>query len=957
MNRVIPADCIETRPSTISDAMRLQAGLHPDRPAIFCSGLPALSFGELDRTIKWIGDDLHAAGVGAGSRVGVMLPHGPEAAVVVVAISAHAICYPLDPALTAAEFEHEVGRIGLDAIVLPDRTDLPASRAARAYPIGILHAAKATRSLADVRVAPIVDIRAERRRSGSPSARSVALIQTSSGSTGMPKHVLVTHANLSDVAKKVRAWFGVSEHDRSACILPLHSGIALKVSLFAPLLIGSSVVIAKKPQPEDIAEWCADLSPTWFIAVPAHLNAALDKLRSMPSGKLKHSLRFFVATGTHCPEQLLAELEAILGIPGLEQYGAREAGPITANPAPPAKRKPGTVGPISADVAVLDSDGAVLPHGMPGAIAARGRGISPGYVEALPSGSDTVPDGRSPDEWMPTGDLGIVDADGFLSIVGRTKQIINRGGEKIAPSEIERALLLHPAVREAAVFDVPHPRLGEGVSAAVVLRPETEVTPAELQSFLDRHVAPFKIPQRIHLVSALPRTQAGKIQISELKEHFSNSDREIVPPEGNLEPLIVEIWERLLGRTDIGVDDNFFDMGGDSLLATTMLLEIEALARRTVSPAELQAVWTVRQLARALRDVPADRELIVCAKNGSGAPFFFCHGDYRDGGIYAYRLADLIEQNVPIFLLNHYRDFLESSQRSLEEMARLYVPNLIACQPAGRFRVGGYCIGGLLAWEIARQLRAAGRDVEFVVLVDSPSLNGRADLRAIKRVFGALSRVFPKGIREKIERNGMWAVWVALRSRPAVWAALRKLARFLAVRRSSENEACPPRWDEYRRLSNYVPESLDAELFALVCADNATRLDFQSSNWRRLAPSVHVKVVPGNHHSCVTTHAGVVAAELQSILSASRVPESASAGRLPHGLGQSFAEGTACSPPQPKSGGPDLGNLNMGDGGNIRLLRGEGVGASPRRSCLGGGEGPHSGSHRDASRPTSQGGG
>jgi thioesterase domain-containing protein len=239
----------------------------------------------------------------------------------------------------------------------------------------------------------------------------------------------------------------------------------------------------------------------------------------------------------------------------------------------------------------------------------------------------------------------------------------------------------------------------------------------------------------------------------------------------------------------------------------------------------------------------------------------------------------LIEQDVPIFLLNHYRDFLESSQGSLEEMARLYVPHLLARRPAGRFRIGGYCIGGLLAWEIARQLRTAGRDVEFVALVDAASLNGHAGLRAIKRVFSALSQLSPKGVREKIERNGMWAVWVALRSRPAVWGALKKLARFLAIRRSSENGARPPRWDEYRRLSNYVPERLDTELLAVVCTDNATRLDFQPSNWRRLARSVHAKVVPGNHHSCVTTHAGVVAAELQTIISASRVPESASAWR------------------------------------------------------------------------------
>src|SRR6185312_16496080 len=197
-------------------------------------------------------------------------------------------------------------------------------------------------------------------------------------------------------------------------------------------------------------------------------------------------------------------------------YGLREAGVVAANPAPPAKRKPGTVGLITSDVAILDSDGRRLPAGDTGAVAVRGPGLSPGYVDTLPIGDDAVPAENTPsNEWQLTGDLGVIDAEGFLSIIGRTKDIINRGGEKIAPSETERALLLHPAVREAVAFGVPHPRLGESVSAAVVLKPDTETTSAELQSFLYEHLTSSKIPQRVHIVEKLPRTQTGKVRISE----------------------------------------------------------------------------------------------------------------------------------------------------------------------------------------------------------------------------------------------------------------------------------------------------------------------------------------------------------------------------------------------------------------------------------------------------------
>jgi acyl-CoA synthetase (AMP-forming)/AMP-acid ligase II/thioesterase domain-containing protein/acyl carrier protein len=866
MNRVLSPRCVEASLLTISSAIGLQATLHPDRPAVVCAGLPPLSFGELVNTIERIGDDLHAAGMGAATRVGVLLPNGPEAAVIAVAVAAHAICYPLDPALSAAGLESEADRVGIEAIVVPDWVEMPASRAARS--LEILHASRDARSLGNVRLMSKTG-RIERPVAGVSSAQSVAIIQTSSGSTGMPKHVLVTHANVLDVARKLQAWFGLSGADRSACILPVHSGIGFKVTLLAPLLIGSGVIIAAKQRADDIAEWSTDHDPTWFFAAPAYLNAVLDSLRASGRGPPNRSLRFVLTGGTFCPERLRVDLEAALGIPLLEQYGSRESGPITASPAPPAVRKPGTVGPVSANIAVFDDSGAALPSGAAGVVAVRGQGISPGYIEALPAGCDVVPAGRSPDRWLPTGDIGIVDEDGFLTIVGRAKQIINRGGEKIAPSEVESALLRHPDVREAAVFGVLHPRLGEGVEAAIVAQPGTELTSAELQDFLFGRLAPHKIPQSIHVVAALPRNAGGKVQVSQLVEQVSCGEHRPVPASGNLEALIVAIWQRLLGRADVGVDDNFFELGGDSLLATTMLLEVEELVRQQIPPSALRAVWTIRQLIFVLlRDTPPPEQPVTCVRGGSGTPFFFCHGDRRDRGIYALRLMDLIEHDAPVYLLNHHRDFLDSGGDSLEDIVPLYISCLLAAQPAGPFRIGGYCLGGIVALEIARQLKAAGRSVEFIVVVDSPSLNARAGLRAIKTLLVAASRILPRGVRASAVSNGMWATWVAVRSRPVIWGAIKKLARYVAVRRSAGFGAGPTRWNEYRWLSSYVPEASNTPLHCLVCAENATRFDFKPSNWRRIMPSGCAAVVPGDHHSCVTRFANVVAAELQNIVRA-----------------------------------------------------------------------------------------
>src|SRR6185437_16760210 len=214
------------------------------------------------------------------------------------------------------------------------------------------------------------------RRVGAPSAQSVSIVQMSSGSTGTPKLILVTHRNLFDIAEKLRNWFVLSSADRCACLLPIYSGFGFKVALMAPLLLGSSVALPKNQRPEDVVAWCCELDPTWFVAIPPFLNATLDWLRADERGTPKHSLRFFASGTTYLSDAVRTGLETALGVPGLEFYGLREAGVVAANPAPPMKSKPGSVGLTTSDVAILDSNSRRLPAGDTGAVAVRGPGIS-----------------------------------------------------------------------------------------------------------------------------------------------------------------------------------------------------------------------------------------------------------------------------------------------------------------------------------------------------------------------------------------------------------------------------------------------------------------------------------------------------------------------------------------------------------------------------------------------------
>ena len=844
----------EAGPSTISDTIQLQATLHPERPAIVCAGLPAFSFRELDRKIRQIGDDLRVAGIGASSRVGVVLPFGPEAAVVAVAVSAHAIGFPLNPALTATEFEFELTRADLDAVVLPGWIDLPAAALARARSIGVFHASRATHSLAEISLEPVVEVPSARQRSGAPSPRSVSVIQMSSGSTGTPKLILVTHANLFDIAGKMRTWLALSANDRCACILPIYAGFGFKIALLAPLLIGSSVAIAKKQQPEDIAAWISDLDPTWFVATPTYLHAALDKLRSAADGKVVHSLRFFASTSAYLPEAVRRGLESILGIPGLEYYGMGEAGIIAANPAPPATRKPGSVGLISRDVAILNSEGEILPRGAAGAIAVRGQGVSPGYIEALPLGCDTLPDtDTSPNKWALTGDLGVVDADGFLSIVGRTKEIINRGGEKVSPYEVEKALLQHPAVREAGVFAVPHPRLGENVAAAVVLHRGADATSSDIQQFLYANLAPCMVPQQIFILERISKGRTGKIDRAKLSETFAHHVPRPAPPQNALESDILNIWRRLIEREDIGVEDNFFEAGGDSLIVVQMLLEVEAMIGHRVPATALQNVYSIRQLASVAMTLPSSTsEVVTCAQDGGGIPFFFCHGDYNMRGVYVAKLVELLGKDQTVFVVHPWRTTREPI--TIEEMARSYAPELAALYPSGPLRIGGHCNGGLLAWALAHEFEKMGRRIEFIVFLDTFSFNARPALRRAEQALKLAQRLVPAAISEKIERNGMRTLWQVLQwvDRPVTITQIIRWTykRIVHCIRTNDRTYLHEDIESSRYLtimSKYIPPKIDCALLCLTSEEMQKKLSRSPWPWHKLARRVSTEHIPGSH--------------------------------------------------------------------------------------------------------------
>jgi acyl carrier protein len=408
------------------------------------------------------------------------------------------------------------------------------------------------------------------------------------------------------------------------------------------LLLGGSIALPGIENPDDIISWIKQFRPTWFSTGPTHLQAFLDRLQSneLP---IEHSLRFILSGASYLPETVRTKLENMLGIPVLDAYGLSETGMIAANPAPPLIRKPGTLGPVAPDeVAIRGEDGHSLGTGEVGEIVVRGPSVSPGYGVNL--------DLSFRPDWLATGDLGSIDSDGYLSVVGRKKEIINRGGEKISPYEIEQALLAHPAIQEAAAFSVPHPRLGENPGAAVVLAPGSTLTTPELHEFLSGKLARFKIPRRIAILDRLPKSASGKVQRQLLSENSLGKSNPAGVPVTTLQAELLNLWASFLKTTDLSIDDDFFEKGGDSLMAITLLLRVEQLIGQAVPESILFEVPTIRQLANRLSDETSlqPSPVIEVSSAEGRSPLLFFHGDFNYGGYFVKNLARIFGPQLPI---------------------------------------------------------------------------------------------------------------------------------------------------------------------------------------------------------------------------------------------------------------------------------------------------------------------
>ena len=481
-----------------------------DDAAIGAPGRPSLGYAALQDLARRTVASLNRVGIGRGDRVAIVLPNGPEMATAFVAVAAGATSAPLNPAYRAEEFDFYLSDLHAKALLIQRGFDSPARAVATRRQVPIIELVPIADGAAGDFTLDTGDMPpATPAAGGLAAAEDVALVLHTSGTTSRPKIVPLRQRNVAASAHHIRETLALTHGDVCLNIMPLFHIHGLIAAVLASLAGGASVSCTPGFNALKFFGWFDEVKPSWYTAVPTMHQAILARADRNKDEVARGRLRLVRSSSASLPPQVMEALEATFGAPVIEAYGMTEAShQMASNPLPPRPRFPGSVGIAAGpEIAIMTDDGDLLPAGELGEIVIRGPNVTDGYEANPEANAKGFTNG-----WFRTGDQGYLDPDGYLRLTGRLKELINRGGEKISPLEVDTILMDHPAVAQVATFAVRHDKLGEEVAAAVVLRDGMSLDERALRDFAAQRLADFKVPRKILFMAEIPKGATGKLQ-------------------------------------------------------------------------------------------------------------------------------------------------------------------------------------------------------------------------------------------------------------------------------------------------------------------------------------------------------------------------------------------------------------------------------------------------------------
>ncbi|MGB3500799.1 MAG: AMP-binding protein [Mesorhizobium sp.] len=737
----------------------------PDTPALMEIGRPDATYGDLVRQTRQHMAFLTFAGAGTRMRFATMLTAGADTGVFLLACCCAGTALPNNPALADAEVIELAREAGATHFVADSETAPRGRQIAAALGIPLIMlttdadgVAGSARAALDGEAFAII---------GDPSASfdrdpsETALVLLTSGSTSRPKRVPLSLANVVAGSQNISGSLELVSSDIVLAMMPM-SHVGGIVDIFTAVFAsGGAVALARQVSADSFFANLLAFRPTWFQGVPTVLADIARRGANPDEMQAMKGLKFIRAVAQPLLNGLHLSFEKQFGVPLVPMYGMTEATGVITSPRPSEKIRVGSVGrPFGTEVTIADQYGNPAKTGEIGEIMIFGPAITAGYEDI-----DRAEFFRG--KWLRTGDQGYFGPDGVLTLVGRIKEIINKGGEKISPLEIERAATMHPAIAEIAAFALPHPSLGEEVAVAVVPHKGKSISLTELQTVLRGSLAEYKLPRSLLLVDALPRVPNGKLNrraLPALAMSGSPQPTAKTPPSTPTEKLLATLWADVLEGEKPFLEDDFFELGGDSLSATNLATLVESRFKGISTSNDLFVAPTLAEMAKridaglvasqastlrpdieqALRKAVISwrgthhTDTVAVSRNAMGdkTPFFWIcqsNGQFEP-------LCEHMSPDRPIYILSSLSTTNLKNAANTAVLARHYASWIASKTGTGPIHIGGFCQGGLVAFHVSKLLEAMGRRPEILCVQDrfvAEQYEGAVALFSGKRGFTA----------------------------------------------------------------------------------------------------------------------------------------------------------------------------------------------------------------------------
>jgi acyl-CoA synthetase (AMP-forming)/AMP-acid ligase II/acyl carrier protein len=726
--------------SSIKSLLYSLANQYQDKPALHSLQSTTTSYQQLFDLVDHQGQILSNSGIKPDTRVAVILPQGPMMATVCLTMMSTAVCVPLNPAFTPAELEYYFESSGVDALIALESFSPAACKLAQSKGITLIRVVELNEYSGQFEFT--LDEPVTLTEPIFNNSKSTALVLHTSGSTSRPKTVPLSEQNLLKSINNLVESLALDENDQCINMMPLFHIGALLDLILAPLSKGGSIILCPDMTNDSFIKAMEQYHPSWFQSVPTFFSSLTNDERVNQDWLSElSSIRFIRSVSSALPNRLFHELETLFDCPLIEIYGMTEtSGVITSNPLPPGMRKQGSVGiPAGNKVKILNSNGKPVKTLEHGQVFVSGRNVMSGY-ENLPANHNFH------QGWFATGDEGYLDQQGYLFLVGRIKDIINRGGEKISPLEIDRIAEQYPAVDQAAAFAFQHPSLGEEIAIALVIKKGQEFIDHDFFSFLTGQLADYKIPKKLYRVKKLPRTAGGKLKRHLLAESIDRLSSEPAvrktAPENELEILLAHIWSELLKVKQVYREDNFFKLGGDSLKAVVFFTELENRIKKEIPVSLLYQFPDLSSLAKTLADydpeisppIKHNDAILLSLSNllatwqgtrqtelsllvgrnvdGSQAPLFWA----ANASSVFDSLVKELGSDLPVYAMRSLYKTEYKNDQNNRYIAQHYIHEIRAIQPRGPYQIGGFCEAGKIAFHVAKGLIRQGENVSTLIM-------------------------------------------------------------------------------------------------------------------------------------------------------------------------------------------------------------------------------------------------